>query len=102
MSFPAAGFCLVRQTGPTVIDKPLVCKLNTTGGLLGGGILQAPTAGTFVTYTVIPGSDKAYIVSTNPQGCEPQGYVQELRLSYVDDVVPMSSYTFVKGLLQKV
>ena len=102
MSFPAAGFCLVRQTGPTVIDKPLVCKLNTTAGLLGGGILQAPTAGTFVTYTVIPGSDKAYIVSTNPQGCQPQGYVQELRLSYVDDVIPMSAYTFVKGLLQKV
>ena len=102
MSFPAAGFCLVIPAGPTKVDKPIVCRLNTTGGIVGGGIVQAPTAGTFVTYTVVPGSDKAYLVSVNPQGCEPQGYVQELRLSYVDDVIPMSSYTFVKGLLQNV
>lgn len=66
MSFPAAGFCLVIPAEPTTVDKPIICRLDTTGGLLGCGLVLAPPANTLVTYTVAPGSDKAYLVSAHP------------------------------------
>ena len=67
-SFPAAGFCLVNPAGPNQVDTPIICKTNTIGGLLGVGLVEPPPCGTMVTYTVVSGTDKAYILSVNPQG----------------------------------
>lgn len=97
---PSAGFAVVTTTGPYAIDKTVICRLQTPGGIIGAGLLQAPVTGTTVSFTNLQGTDKYYIVSSNPQGLQPSGKAQNLRLHSHDKVPAMSFWSFVDSIIQ--